>query len=101
MLASDIHTFFLIYLERITDQKFAVHALVTLYTHSTNIPGQTNTLQADNAKGSHVNPKHLFRKLRHGVRFATTTTATVFGNVASEIAGRRVVSFESSLISET
>lgn len=35
-----------------------------------------------------VNPKRLFRKFRHGIRSATTTTATVFGNVASEIAGR-------------
>lgn len=32
----------------------------------------------------------LLKKLGQGVRLATTTTATVFGNVASEIAGRCV-----------
>ncbi|KAF8798709.1 hypothetical protein BYT27DRAFT_7228290 [Phlegmacium glaucopus] len=76
------------YAERIGDQKFAVHALVTLYKHSINIPGLTDTLRVDNTK---VNPKRLFRTLRHGVRFATTTTATAFGNVASEIAGSSVL----------
>lgn len=72
--------------ERIADQKFAVKSFVTLYKNSMDIPGHTDTLP--NAKGSSINPKRLFRKLKEGVRFATTTTATVFGNVASEIAGR-------------
>ena len=72
--------------ERIADQKFAVRSFVTLYKNSMDIPGHTDTLP--NAKNSSVNPKRLFKKLKEGVRFATTTTATVFGNVASEIAGR-------------
>jgi hypothetical protein len=62
---------------------------VTLYSHSTDIPGRSDTLGAAHfAKGSTVDPMRLLKKLRQGVRFATTTTATVFGNVASEIAGR-------------
>jgi hypothetical protein len=73
--------------ERIADQKFAVKSFVTLYKNSTDIQGHTDTLEP-NAKGSSVIPKRIFKKLKEGVRFATTTTATVFGNVASEIAGR-------------
>lgn len=78
------------YAERIADQKFAVKSLVTLYKNSVDIPGHTDTLQP-NVKGSSVNPKRLFKKLKDGVRYATTTTATVFGNVASEIAGSSVL----------
>lgn len=37
---------------------------------------------------SHMDTNHLFRDIRHGIRSATTITATAFGNVASEIAGR-------------
>jgi hypothetical protein len=33
----------------------------------------------------------MFRKIKQHVRVATTTTATVFGNVASEIAGTSVL----------
>jgi len=79
--------FFFFWPERIADQKFAVKSLVTLYKNSVDVPGHIDTL-GQNGKGSSVNPKQLFKKLKEGVRFATTTTATVFGNVASEIAGR-------------
>jgi len=62
------------------------------------IPGHNDTLEAS-AKGSSVNPKQLFKKLKEGVRYATTTTATVFGNVASEIAGRyEIVPFYTNLL---
>ncbi|KAF8906527.1 hypothetical protein CPB84DRAFT_1675669, partial [Gymnopilus junonius] len=77
------------YADRIADQKFAVKTLVTLYRHSTDIPGRIDTL--GHLKETSVNPRLLFKKLREGVRFATTTTATVFGNVASEIAGSSVL----------
>ncbi|PPR07380.1 hypothetical protein CVT26_013696 [Gymnopilus dilepis] len=79
------------YAERIADQKFAVRTLVTLYRHSTDIPGRTDTLGHGHIKEAAVNPRRLFKKLREGVRYATTTTATVFGNVASEIAGSSVL----------
>lgn len=80
-------------LERIALQKFAVKTLVTLYRYSVDIPGRSDTLGGHNStdKGFGVQQRRLFRKLRHGVRLATTTTATVFGNVASEIAGSSIL----------
>jgi hypothetical protein len=64
-------------------------ALVTLYRHSSNIPGRSDTLnEGPAAKGSSADPKRILKKLRDGVRTAATTTTTAFGNVASEIAGR-------------
>ena len=43
----------------------------------------------DEMKGEfHGDTNHLFRDLRLGIRSATTMTATAFGNVASDIAGR-------------
>ncbi|KAJ3490527.1 hypothetical protein NLJ89_g11426 [Agrocybe chaxingu] len=79
------------YAERISDQKAAVKTLVALYKHSIDVPGRTDTLGPANIKNTITNPRRIFRKLREGVRFATTTTATVFGNVASEIAGSSVL----------
>ncbi|KJA19910.1 hypothetical protein HYPSUDRAFT_842053 [Hypholoma sublateritium FD-334 SS-4] len=80
------------YAERIAEQKFAVRTLVTLYSHSSDIPGRSDTLGARHlGKGSAVDPMRLLKKLGQGVRLATTTTATVFGNVASEIAGSSVL----------
>lgn len=41
----------------------------------------------DDTKGEfHVDTNHIFRDIRHGIRSATTITATAFRNVASEIA---------------
>ncbi len=81
------------FVERITDQKFAVRVLVTLYTHSTDIPGRADTLRdgsADAKRKTVMNPQRLFKKALKGVRSAATTTTTVLGNVASEIAGTYV-----------
>jgi hypothetical protein len=76
--------------DRIAEQKHAVKTLVSLYRNSSDIPGRSDTLLASNmTRGAvAVDPRRLFKKLREGVRMATTTTATVFGNVASEITGR-------------
>lgn len=76
--------------DRIAEQKHAVKTLVTLYRNSSDIPGRSDTLLASNmTRGAvAVDPRRFFKKLREGVRLATTTTATVFGNVASEITGR-------------
>ncbi|KAH9485389.1 Mechanosensitive ion channel protein Msy2 [Psilocybe cubensis] len=79
------------YADRIQEQKFAVRTLVTLYRNSSEIPGRSDTLGRGHTREVSVNPKRLFRKFREGVRFATTTTATAFGNVASEIAGSSVL----------
>ncbi|KAH9940505.1 Mechanosensitive ion channel-domain-containing protein [Epithele typhae] len=86
------------YAERIADQKFAVRSLVTLYAHSTDIPWRADTLKdGDNAdrsangKRKTLNPQRLFKKALKGVRGVATTTTTVLGNVASEIAGTSVL----------
>ncbi|KAI0793816.1 Mechanosensitive ion channel-domain-containing protein [Fomes fomentarius] len=82
------------YAERIMDQKFAMKVLVTLYTHSTDIPGRSDTLRDGPAGGKRktlINPQKLFKKALKGVRTAATTTTTVLGNVASEIAGTSVL----------
>ncbi len=69
-------------IERIADQKFAVRSLVTLYRHSSDIPGRSDTLKASHAKNASVNPKKIFKRAMKGVRIAATTTTTAFGNVA-------------------
>ncbi|KAF8973263.1 hypothetical protein BDZ97DRAFT_1780386 [Flammula alnicola] len=58
---------------RIADQKFAVRSLVTLYSHSTDIPGRSDTSGRPPSRGLAVDPRRFFKKLRDGVRFATTT----------------------------
>lgn len=76
-------------LERIADQKFAVKTLTFLYRFSSDIPGRSDTLR--DARGTDrgtASPKRFFKRAMKGVRFAATTTTTVLGNVASEIAGR-------------
>ncbi|KAL0955922.1 hypothetical protein HGRIS_002114 [Hohenbuehelia grisea] len=81
------------YAERIADQKFAVRSLVTLYRHSSDIPGRSDTLrdrQAHKANNS-INPKRFFKRAMKGVRMAATTTTTALGNVASEITGSSVL----------
>jgi hypothetical protein len=81
-------TFLLSFLERIADQKYAVHALATLYKHSISIPTRLDTLHVNGTKGEfHMDTNHLFRSIRHGFRSARKVTAAAFGNVASEIAG--------------
>ena len=81
--------------ERIAEQKFAVKVLVTLYQHSTDIPWRSDTLrdgpQADHKRKTMMNPQKIFKKALKGVRAAATTTTTVLGNVASEIAGTSVL----------
>lgn len=64
--------------------------LVTLYQHSSDIPGRTDTLRDTGLGGkrSSVSATRFFKKALKGVRYAATTTTTAFGNVASEITGR-------------
>ncbi|KAI1796400.1 Mechanosensitive ion channel-domain-containing protein [Ganoderma leucocontextum] len=83
------------YAERIGEQKFAVRVLVALYQHSTDIPGRSDTLrdgpQGDHKRKTMMNPQKIFKKALKGVRHAATTTTTVLGTVASEIAGTSVL----------
>lgn len=64
--------------------------LVTLYAHSSDIPGRSDTLKDHHAKGDKliVDPRKLFKRALKSARVAVTTTTTALGNVASEIAGR-------------
>ncbi|KAI0768432.1 hypothetical protein BC629DRAFT_1583550 [Irpex lacteus] len=81
------------YAERIADQRFAVAVLSTLYRHSTDIPGRSDTLKDGPAehKRMSVDPKKFFKKALKGVREVATTTTTALGTVASEIAGSSVL----------
>ncbi|KAF9654005.1 hypothetical protein BDM02DRAFT_3086356 [Thelephora ganbajun] len=87
------------YAERIADQKAAVKILVTLYRHSRDIPGRTDTMRDGGAadKRSSVSATRFFKKALKGVRYAATTTTTAFGNVASEITGSSVLQPNSPL----
>lgn len=81
------------YAERIAAQKLAVRILVTLYRHSTDIPGRSDTLKdgpVENKRAT-MNPKKILKKALKGVKRAATTTTTALGNVASEIAGSSVL----------
>ncbi|KAI0268803.1 hypothetical protein BC834DRAFT_923155 [Gloeopeniophorella convolvens] len=80
------------YAERIADQKFAIKTLTTLYRNSTELPehpDQAPTSPAD--RRLTLNPRRFVKQALKGVRFAATTTTTVLGNVASEIAGSSVL----------
>jgi hypothetical protein len=77
--------------DRIDEQKHARKILVTLYEHSTEMPDRGDTLQdgpAAEKGGSGIDPRWLLRAAIKGVRGVAQTTTNVFGNVASEIAGR-------------
>ena len=66
-----------------------MHALATLYRHSISVPRRPYATHVDDTKGElHGDTIHLFRDIRLGIRSATTITASAFGNVASDIAGR-------------
>jgi hypothetical protein len=76
--------------ERIAEQKFAVRTLTTLYRHSTDVHESRG--HPHDEKQPMINPKRIVKQAIRGVRFAATTTTTALGNVASEIAGRWVLS---------
>lgn len=78
-----------IHADRIAEQKFTIRMLVKLYRHSSDIPWRSDTLHDGNInKGAEKKPRKLFKKALQGMRFAATTTTTILGNVATEIAGR-------------
>jgi len=81
------------HIERIADQKAAVKTLVTLYRNSVDLPSQSDPLTAEDLFKHpwEFTQKRFFRQISDGVRTATSTTATVFGNVASEIMGSTVL----------
>jgi hypothetical protein len=89
-IASKFHE--LSYEGRISDQKFAVKVLVILYRNSSDIPERSDTLgDAQVSKTQELGASRIFEQALKGVRLAARTTTTVFGNVASEIAGTSVL----------
>lgn len=81
-------------IERITQQKFAVKVLTTLYRHSHDIPGRSDTMNDGDGKHQRnvsVDPRKFVKFALKGVRSAAKTTTTAFGNVASEIAGSSIL----------
>ncbi|KAI0035878.1 hypothetical protein K488DRAFT_42300 [Vararia minispora EC-137] len=79
------------YSERISHQKFAVNVLTTLYRFSHDIPGRMDTLKDGPAGKITTDPRRIVKRALKGVRSVAKTTTTVFGNVASEIAGSSIL----------
>ncbi|KAF8608825.1 hypothetical protein BDV93DRAFT_518874 [Ceratobasidium sp. AG-I] len=80
------------YAERIAEQKIQTACLTTLYKHSSDIPGRSDTLKDGQVTGpAAINPKKLLRGVIKGVKGVASTTTTALGNVASEIAGSSVL----------
>ncbi|CAE7191361.1 unnamed protein product [Rhizoctonia solani] len=80
------------YAERIAAQKIQTGCLTTLYKHSSEIPGRSDTLKDNqSAAPSVINPKKLLRGVIKGVKGVASHTTTALGNVASEIAGSSVL----------
>ena len=80
--------------ERIAHQKFAVNVITTLYRHSHNIMGRSDTLKDNTSgttKGVNADPRKVLKRALKGVKSAAKSTTTVFGNVASEIAGTSIL----------
>ncbi|CAE6471545.1 unnamed protein product [Rhizoctonia solani] len=80
------------YAERIAEQKIQTACITTLYKHSSEIPGRSDTLKDNQSSApSVINPKKLLRGVIKGVKGVASHTTTALGNVASEIAGSSVL----------
>ncbi|KAG9080476.1 hypothetical protein FRC06_006530, partial [Ceratobasidium sp. 370] len=79
------------YAERIAEQKVQTSCLTTLYKHSSEIPGRSDTLKDGQTGQAAINPKKLLKGVLKGVKGVASTTTTALGNVASEIAGSSVL----------
>ncbi|KAG0149381.1 hypothetical protein CROQUDRAFT_39862 [Cronartium quercuum f. sp. fusiforme G11] len=79
------------YEDRIAEQKQSIRTLVTLYMNSHDI-GRSDTLDRDYmAGGKAADPAKFLRTALRGVKKVAKSTTTVFGTVASEIAGERIL----------
>ena len=81
------------YEDRLKEQKFNIKCLATLYIHSHDIPGRSDTLrdnESHRTKASQM-PKKAIRAALKGLKEAAQTTTTALGNVASEMAGQSVL----------
>ncbi|GAA5915882.1 hypothetical protein JCM5296_002522 [Sporobolomyces johnsonii] len=82
------------YEDRITEQKFQINALISLYLNSRDI-GRSDTLDGGMKRPKNrrqvSDPTLLVKKAFKGARKVAQTATTVIGTVASEIAGERVL----------
>ncbi|GAA5936388.1 hypothetical protein JCM1841_002925 [Sporobolomyces salmonicolor] len=82
------------YQDRITEQKFQVNALISLYLNSRDI-GRSDTLDGGMKRPKNrrqvSDPTLLVKKAFKGAKKVAQTATTVIGTVASEIAGERVL----------
>ncbi|GAA5954951.1 hypothetical protein JCM21900_005944 [Sporobolomyces salmonicolor] len=82
------------YEDRITEQKFQVNALISLYLNSRDI-GRSDTLDGGMKRPKNrrqvSDPTLLVKKAFKGAKKVAQTATTVIGTVASEIAGERVL----------
>jgi hypothetical protein len=81
------------YEDRLREQKFQVKCYTTLYIHSHDIPGRSDTLidsASGKTRGSQASRLALKKALR-GLKEVAQTATTALGNVASEMAGQSVL----------
>jgi len=80
------------YADRIEEQQRNTRTLVTLYAHSTDQVGRSDTLHDNlDPKGTLVDPEKVLKNLLKGFKGVAQTTTHAFGNIASEIVGSSVL----------
>jgi Mechanosensitive ion channel len=80
------------YADRIEEQRRSTQILVTLYAHSIDQVGRSDTLHDNpDSKSSLVDPEKVLKNILRGVKGVAQTTTHAFGNIASEIVGSSVL----------
>ena len=80
------------YADRIEEQQRNTRTLITLYAHSTDQVGRSDTLHDNpDPKSKHVDAERLMKHILRGVKGVAQSTTHAFGNIASEIVGSSVL----------
>ena len=80
------------YADRIEEQQRNTRTLVTLFAHSTDQVGRSDTLHDNpDPKSTHIDPKRDLRHILRDVKGVAQSTTHAFGNIASEIVGSSVL----------
>ena len=80
------------YADRIEEQQRNTRTLVTLYAHSTDQVGRSDTLHDNpDTKNTLVDPEKVLKNILKGVKGVAQSTTHAFGNIASEIVGSSVL----------
>ena len=80
------------YADRIEEQQRNARTLVTLYAHSTDQVGRSDTLHDNpDSKSTLVDSEKVLKNILKGVKGVAQTTTHAFGNIASEIVGSSVL----------